>query len=85
MPQQGGAESGALGADTFAEALNLISKLPLSDAAWIGNPEWVAQNHYLQVTDSHFAQAVTEPEQAAQNPAQSVAVWAGRGRKRLAN
>jgi hypothetical protein len=31
LARQGGAESGALGAGSFAEALNLISKLPLSD------------------------------------------------------
>ena len=34
----------------------------------------LAQNHYLQVTDAHFAKAVAETgpaEQAAQNPAQS--------------
>ena len=28
---------------------------------WIGNTERVAQNHYLQVTDAHFAKAVAEP------------------------
>jgi integrase len=27
-------------------------------AAWIGNTERVAQNHYLQVTDEHFRQAI---------------------------
>ena len=35
-------------------------------AAWLGHTETIAQKHYLQVTDQHFAAAV----QAAQNPAQ---------------
>jgi integrase len=50
-------------------------------AAWIGNTERVAQNHYLQTTDAHFAQACAEPvkdqapiNSAAQNPAQYPAV-----------
>jgi hypothetical protein len=50
----------------------------------IGNTERVAQNHYLQVTDAHFAKAVAEPlknqpigSSAAQNPAQSEAVKVG--------
>src|SRR4029079_8048643 len=49
--------------------------------AWIGNTERVAQNHYLQVTDAHFAKAVAGPmanqptsPSAAQNPAQCGAV-----------
>jgi hypothetical protein len=51
---------------------------------WIGNSWAVAQEHYLQVTESHFAQAVAESssapaESAAQNPAQSAAVSAGMG------
>jgi hypothetical protein len=50
-------------------------------AAWIGNTERVAQNHYLQVTDAHFAKAVAgpegQPEEAAQNQAQSAAVTSG--------
>jgi hypothetical protein len=44
---------------------------------WIGNSRAVAQEHYLQVTDAHFAHAVAEPlkkqpgaKGAAQNPAQ---------------
>lgn len=52
--------------------------------AWIGNTEKVAQNHYLQVTDAHFTQALSptpassptsqQPaEGAAQNPAQQPA------------
>jgi len=35
--------------------------------AWLGNSRAVAQDHYLQVTESHFARAVRE---AAQNRAQ---------------
>ena len=52
--------------------------------AWIGNTERVAQNHYLQVTDAHFAQGVVEPVKreatagAAQNPAQSESVSVGK-------
>jgi hypothetical protein len=51
--------------------------------AWIGNTERVAQNHYLQVTDAHFAKAVAERVRekpgsgAAQNPAQSEPVKPG--------
>src|SRR5205814_6604379 len=49
--------------------------------AWLGNSRAVAQDHYLQVTDAHFAAAVTEPkkqaDQAAQNPAHSAAVSTG--------
>src|SRR5207237_1071294 len=42
--------------------------------AWLGNSRAVAQDHYLQVTDAHFAQAVKEPsEKAAQNQAQQAA------------
>src|SRR5437762_13070482 len=42
--------------------------------AWLGNSRAVAQDHYLQVTDAHFAQAVKEPaEKAAQNQAQQPA------------
>jgi len=44
---------------------------------WIGNSRAIAQEHYLQVTDAHFAQAIAEPvkeqtpaSSAAQNPAQ---------------
>ncbi len=49
-------------------------------AAWIGNTERVAQNHYLQVTEAHFAQASsrpTLPEKPAQNPAQYTATSGG--------
>jgi len=46
--------------------------------AWLGNSRAMAQDHYLQLTDSHFAQAVKEPlEKAAQNPAHSTAVTVG--------
>ena len=49
--------------------------------AWLGNSRAVAQDHYLQVTDAHFAQAVAEPakrpDQAAHNPAQSATVTTG--------
>lgn len=52
--------------------------------AWIGNSEAVAQKHYLQVTDDHFAKAVRTagdtaplsdlsaplPDEAVQNPVQ---------------
>jgi len=56
--------------------------------AWIGNSRAVAQKHYLQVTDDHFAQAATErtpnptqnptqrpdsPLKATQNPTQQAA------------
>lgn len=45
--------------------------------AWLGNSRAVAQEHYLQVTDAHFEQAVADPKEAkggngkaAQNQAQ---------------
>jgi integrase len=41
--------------------------------AWIGNSAAVANEHYLQVTDAHFAAAVG----AAQNPAQTPADTSG--------
>ena len=42
--------------------------------AWLGNSRAVAQDHYLQVTDAHFAAAVKEPsDKAAQNQAQQAA------------
>ncbi len=52
--------------------------------AWIGNTERVAQNHYLQVTDEHFAVAGGEPPtttmtQAAQIAAQCAVVSVGIG------
>jgi integrase len=51
--------------------------------AWLGNSRAVAQDHYLQVTDAHFAAAVSmpkhPPEQAAQNAAHSTAVSTGNG------
>jgi integrase len=50
--------------------------------AWIGNSAAIAQEHYLQVTDDHFAKAIKDPsqsgdEKAAHNQAQSAAVTAG--------
>jgi len=40
--------------------------------AWIGNSRAVAQKHYLQVTDEHFAQAATEQTpKPTQNPTQA--------------
>lgn len=45
-------------------------------AGWIGNSERVAEQHYLQITDEHFAQALADGgggEKAAQNPAQQTA------------
>src|SRR5206468_223950 len=36
--------------------------------AWLGNSRAVAQEHYLQVTDAHFTQAVEDPSvKAAQS------------------
>ena len=50
--------------------------------AWIGNSRAVAQEHYLQVTDAHFAQAIQDsPKEAAQNQAQSTAVTVGKSEK----
>ena len=40
--------------------------------AWIGNSRAVAQEHYLQVTDSHFAQATTAGKSVSQNLSQNV-------------
>ena len=57
----------------------LAEKYPIHVVrAWLGNSRAVAQEHYLQLTDAHFAHAVQEPpEQAAQNPAQQAAERAG--------
>jgi integrase len=46
--------------------------------AWLGNSRAVAQEHYLQVTDAHFAHAAKGDEKAAQIPAQQAAE-SGRG------
>ncbi|MGE5612375.1 MAG: tyrosine-type recombinase/integrase [Bacillota bacterium] len=58
----------------------LAEKYPIHVVcAWLGNSRAVAQEHYLQVTDAHFAQAVQEAaklpgtEGAAQNEAQKPA------------
>jgi len=41
---------------------------------WIGNTPRIAQQHYLQVTDEHFAKAIeSNPPKAAQIPAQQTA------------
>lgn len=51
---------------------------------WIGNSGAIAQEHYLQVNDAHFAKATAEPElkpdSAAQNPAQYTSITAGNGK-----
>jgi integrase len=49
--------------------------------AWLGNSRAVAQEHYLQITDSHFSQAAADRHSAAQNPAQSASELAGMDRK----
>ena len=36
--------------------------------AWMGNSQRVAREHYLQVTDRHFEQALEVVEKAVQNP-----------------
>ncbi len=53
----------------------LAEKFPIHVVcAWLGNSRAVAQDHYLQVTDSHFAAAAKEPtKKVAQNPAQQAA------------
>ena len=40
--------------------------------AWIGNSKAVAAEHYLQVTDAHFARAIQGAEHAQQNPQHEV-------------
>ena len=40
--------------------------------AWIGNSKAVAAEHYLQITDAHFARAIQAGEQAQQNPQHEV-------------
>ncbi len=53
--------------------------------AWLGNTQAVAAEHYLTVTDSHFARAVDTDvdsgEKAAQNPAQQPSKEVGSSRK----
>ncbi|GAH63551.1 unnamed protein product, partial [marine sediment metagenome] len=44
--------------------------------AWIGNSRAVAQQHYLQVLDSHFKQAAIGAPEAVQNPVQQTAARA---------
>ena len=58
----------------------LAEKYPIHVVcAWLGNSRAVAQEHYLQVTDAHFTQAVAEAGGAAQNPAQYRAEPGGNG------
>ena len=46
--------------------------------AWLGNSRAIATDHYLQITDDHFARAIKEPSHsAAQNPAQHSAESGG--------
>ena len=40
---------------------------------WLGNSRAVAANHYLQVTDEHFAKAVQDPVQSVQKAVQQPA------------
>jgi integrase len=40
---------------------------------WIGNTPRIAQQHYLQVTDEHFAAAIGDGDDAAQKAAQQTA------------
>ncbi|HEY7115124.1 MAG TPA: tyrosine-type recombinase/integrase [Tepidisphaeraceae bacterium] len=50
--------------------------------AWMGNSEKVAEGHYLQVTDDHFAKAIaTKGKSAAHNAAQSAAGSTGNERE----
>ncbi|GAB4127875.1 MAG: hypothetical protein Kow0040_01950 [Thermogutta sp.] len=56
----------------------LVERFPVHVvAAWIGNTPKVAQKHYLQITDEHFAAAA----QPAQNPAQQNAAISGLAQK----
>ena len=42
--------------------------------AWIGNTRRIAENHYLQMTNAHFAKAIgAGPENPPQNPPQQTA------------
>ena len=36
--------------------------------AWLGNSERIAEKHYLQVLDSHFAKAVLPSPKTTRNP-----------------
>ena len=40
--------------------------------AWLGNSERIAEKHYLQVLDSHFAKAVEPSPKTARNPTRAV-------------
>ena len=48
---------------------------------WIGNSRAVAAEHYLQLTDEHFARAAAEPTGALQNAMQSVQECRGKARQ----
>lgn len=61
----------------------LTERFPAHVVAWIGNTERVAQNHYLQVTDAHFAQAVAD-QKTSEQAAQSAAVMGGMGEEAVA-
>jgi hypothetical protein len=63
----------------------LAEKYPIHVVCqWIGNSRAIAQEHYLQVTNAHFADAVRDPagsasqtsgergQKAAQNPVHSL-------------
>ncbi len=56
--------------------------------AWIGNSQPVAMQHYLQLTEDHFARAVRPTnvalDTAAQNPAQNTHEPARTGRNKIA-
>jgi integrase len=64
----------------------LAEKYPIHVVCqWIGNSRAVAQEHYLQVTDAHFADAAKEPAGgAAQNAAQYPAESASNEREAVA-
>jgi hypothetical protein len=56
-----------------SRATELADKYPSHVcAAWLGHTEAVADEFYRQVTDDHFAKAITSgaSDSAAQNPAQ---------------
>lgn len=45
----------------------LVNKFPIHVVCeWIGNSQAVAIEHYLQITDDHFAKAIGDPESVAQ-------------------
>ena len=53
--------------------MELTEKLPSHVVtAWLGNSERIAEKHYLQVLDSHFAKAVEPSPKTARNPTRAV-------------